>query len=1165
MNSRTFLALLTILVAACSGAGETVTVDVAPSDGKLLDGGHDALTQEVVGLEEDLGSPEDLREPHFDLIPEELTPQCQAGDGCFLDPCTSNEQCLSGWCVDHMGAGVCTQTCSEECPAGWSCKPLGAAEPDLLYLCVSDHANLCRPCGTGDNCKSVSGAEDVCLDYGDEGSFCGGACANDEDCPWGFSCDDTHTVDGIPTKQCVADAGVCPCTEKSVALALWTPCTRDNEFGACTGKRVCTENGLSDCDAANPAPELCNGADDNCDGDVDELTCDDDNPCTQDTCNGTDGCAHSPLTQGECLDQDACTIGDHCQDGVCVGSPIACDDDNPCTDDECDGLGGCQFTNNTAACDDADPCTVGDTCADGKCTGYAVTCDCQENADCAALEDGDMCNGTLFCNTVTLPYQCDIVDATVITCPAPTGPDAFCLASHCDPLTGACSLVPDHDGLACDDGNLCTIGDVCDQGTCVSGVPTNCADNNPCTDDSCEPATGCLHTPNAAPCNDGDACTVDDQCTDGMCVAGVPASCDDNNPCTDDGCLPATGCTHQPNAAPCDDQNACTTGDQCKAGACSGTGLKNCNDNNICTDDQCDPELGCTTQPNSAPCDDGDPCTLNDQCAGGLCQAGPSQLCDDGNPCTADSCGESGACLHTPTEGPCDDGNACTVGESCDQGKCLSIALLNCDDDDVCTTDSCAPATGCIHALNKAPCDDQDVCTTGDHCHLGECISSGSLTCNDNNLCTDDACDAQVGCTFMPNSNPCDDGEVCTTGDACGGGTCQPGEPTPCDDQNPCTTDSCQMGVGCIFTPNDLLCDDANACTTGEFCAGGVCDGGVEVVCSDGNVCTDDSCHVATGCIFTANTAACDDADACTTEDTCLDKSCVGGPPLVCDDDNPCTNDACDADSGCIAPPVEDGTVCGQDLVCNGGVCGPACQSGSVTFSYTGSVQTFVVPACGTTLTIDATGAQGGNSFNHNNSLGGKGGHVQSKLIVPPGATLYLTVGEMPVERDGGFGGGGDGVQDPGQPTWIGAGGGGASDIRLSGQSLSDRILVAAGGGGACPNTPSDFGGVGGGLNGGSGNSNSPGSEGKGASQSAGGAGGTRSGYLPGQQGSSGQGGKAGANTAGGGGGGGWFGGGGGSWGGGGGGSSWVKPDISSNVTNTPGYNSGHGKIVVSW
>jgi len=92
----------------------------------------------------------------------------------------------------------------------------------------------------------------------------------------------------------------------------------EGEWGECTGKRVCGEEGLSSCDADIPAAEECNGNDDDCDGEVDEPTlvngkyvelCDDGNSCTSDSCLGVAGCEQLPLDGGECGDGNACTAG----------------------------------------------------------------------------------------------------------------------------------------------------------------------------------------------------------------------------------------------------------------------------------------------------------------------------------------------------------------------------------------------------------------------------------------------------------------------------------------------------------------------------------------------------------------------------------------------------------------------------------------------------------------------------------------------------------------------------------------------------------------------------------------------------------------------------------------------------------------------------------------
>jgi hypothetical protein len=79
-------------------------------------------------------------------------------------------------------------------------------------------------------------------------------------------------------------------------------------------------------------------------------------------------------------------------------------------------------------------------------------------------------------------------------------------------------------------------------------------------------------TQDDGPCDDLDACTTGDTCTIGACN-GVQVTCpDDNNPCTDDVCMPVTGACGMPHQGPCDDFDACTTNDACTgAGTCAGT------------------------------------------------------------------------------------------------------------------------------------------------------------------------------------------------------------------------------------------------------------------------------------------------------------------------------------------------------------------------------------------------------------------------------------------------------------------------------------------------------------------------------------------------------------------------------------------------------------------
>lgn len=418
-------------------------------------------------------------------------------------------------------------------------------------------------------------------------------------------------------------------------------------------------------------------------------------------------------------------------------------------------------------------------------------------------------------------------------------------------------------------------------------------------------------------CDDGDACTENDTCTANVCVGGSALDCDDGNECTNDSCNSQTGCAHTNNTASCDDDDACTENDACSGGECGGSTIS-CNDDNECTNDSCDSETGCVYTNNTASCDDGNACTENDACSEGECAGGSALDCDDDNACTNDSCNSSSGCVHTNNTASCDDGNACTSGDTCSGGSCTPGGAVTCDDANACTNDSCDPSMGCVFTPNTASCDDGSVCTMGDVCSGGTCTGN-PITCSDGNECTDDSCDPEEGCVYTNNTDSCDDGNPCTSGDTCSGGSCSDSKPTDCSDDNDCTDDSCDSASGCVHSNNTKSCEDGNACTTGDACSDGVCGAGSAVLCDDDNPCTDDSCDVDSGCVFAANTDACDDGDACTESDTCSDGSC-GGTPRDCDDGNPCTDDSC-ADGECSSSPVEDFSECDDGSACFGGDC----------------------------------------------------------------------------------------------------------------------------------------------------------------------------------------------------------------------------------------------------
>jgi len=955
-----------VILSACTGTGGIAVIQDTHDDS----GQTPADTRPELELKTEAGGAGELPAAEVDSGTADGVFSCQ-GTGCPWTECSDNSDCLSGLCMQHMGDTYCSDFCVEDCPDGWSCKQVEGSGSDPVFVCVSDFSHLCLPCGESSDCSSVYN-KNACIAYEGVGTFCGGACDAGHPCPEGYSCADAWSTEGSVTKQCVSGSGMCECSKTAVKIGMSTPCAVTNEFGTCGGRRICTEAGLTECDAETPAPEECNGLDDDCNGDADDASCDDGNACTDDQCEPASGCKHAPLDGNACDDQDKCTSGDTCQEGVCTGKGVKCNDGNPCTDDLCDDATGCLFVPNAEPCDDGDPCTIGDHCKGEMCaSGPAIKCD-DKNACTDDICDGDQ-GGCLYVpntgncddsNPCTTGDHCS-AGKCVFTGSLDCSDGNLCTTDMCDPSSGC---THQDNTLPCDDNSLCTAGDKCFEGACVPGKAVACDDGNPCTDDACNALVGCVHTnnsaqcddfdpctvtdscsggmcvgtglkacddlnpctndfcvpmagcsskPNSAPCSDGSVCTVADVCTGGSCLPGEPLKCDDGNPCTKDSCDPVKGCVFAAMAGACDDLNACTTDDHCENGKCVSSQPADCDDKNPCTTDLCMPGGGCKSVPNQAPCDDGDPCTAGDVCAAGTCVSGPKVQCDDGNVCTTDVCVQ-GSCQHSPTEGACDDKNPCTLGDQCKNSLCQGEAPLQCDDANVCTTDYCDPTKGCVHLLNDLPCDDLNLCTTGDHCKDGACTHAGTLSCDDANPCTDDSCLPEQGCLFTANESECDDGNACTVGDKCSKGACVAQSLLLCDDANPCTADSCLPGLGCVNAPTEGPCSDGDVCTLNDLCAVGKCVPGATMNCDDGNPCTADSCDPKTGCSHLPGNdgAKCDDGNACTNNDLCASGKCAGNELVSCDDGNACTSNICDPLAGCKFPSVQDATPCNDGNAC---------------------------------------------------------------------------------------------------------------------------------------------------------------------------------------------------------------------------------------------------------
>jgi len=341
--------------------------------------------------------------------------------------------------------------------------------------------------------------------------------------------------------------------------------------------------------------------------------CDDDDPCTVDTCNpdrsSSERCFHFAKN---CDDDNECT-DDTCVEGVCrhVNHTCPTPDIETCTEYRCFRGDGMCYPSVTPKCE---PPTLRDACMISICeegTMIIREIDCNDHIPCTV----DDCVSPLGICTHT-PKNCDDgISTTFDTCNVDTG--------QCRHLASRC-VAPDR----CH-ANWTFSDSVCSVHTIV------CNDNNLCTTDSCSTTTGCIFAPKS--------CPTDDPCIIGICnpdtgnCAYIPKICDDGNPCTEDECNPVTGvCEYV--AETCSDDDPCTE-DICNdvTGDCSYL-PRGCNDNDACTIDECVADVGCVHT--EVPCMEVNP----DSCRVKSCDHLTGEMtfvrkdCSDDNACTIDTC-----------------------------------------------------------------------------------------------------------------------------------------------------------------------------------------------------------------------------------------------------------------------------------------------------------------------------------------------------------------------------------------------------------------------------------------------------------------------------------------------------------------------------------------------
>ena len=313
----------------------------------------------------------------------------------------------------------------------------------------------------------------------------------------GVACDDGEPCtadDKCVAGQCKAGHEICECRDDARCKLLL-------DSSACLGTLWCDVGVVPHvCRRKSNAPVCATGGDTN---------------CAKNQCDPTAGaCAMKPVNNGaSCSDGDVCTDQDRCEKGSCKAGESICEcvvdkdcptdndlctptyycdttkplhvcrqnqatkvtcptkDVGPCKANLCDPKDGqckAQPLVDGVACDDGDSCTQADACSAGDCKPGVDNCVCTKQSDCEQQEDGDLCNGVLYCDVKK--GKCLVLETTIVTCPGVS--DTLCKNNLCNPKTGTCAMTAVKPGTPCNDGDICTVDEVCVGGGCGNGTNT---------------------------------------------------------------------------------------------------------------------------------------------------------------------------------------------------------------------------------------------------------------------------------------------------------------------------------------------------------------------------------------------------------------------------------------------------------------------------------------------------------------------------------------------------------------------------------------------------------------------------------------------------------------------------------------------------------------------
>ena len=471
------------------------------------------------------------------------------------------------------------------------------------------------------------------------------------------------------------------------------------------------------------------------------------------TCDLMSGCVPDSVV-GDCAVDSDCMRDDDsegCISAYCIPELEIC-----VYDFEADGQApaGSACGQRGGLCDRGS-CLAGQTCVNGVLDAGESDIDC--GGGCAGCGLNKMCSNNADCQS----GACDQLDSN--TCEA----------------ANTCGNGVRDAGEACDDGAIVT-GDGCDD-NCLLELGQSCVDNNSCAtgacdllgSNSCEPANTCGNgnLDSGEGCDDGgtaqgdgcdagcliengQSCSQSVACRSGLCTGTVCQAtnvCGNNvveagEGCDDDNTLPGDGCDEN---CLIENGSACTGNAGCQSGVCDLLDSNQCEMANQCGNSTLDAGEGCddgnTTGGDgcNASCkkEIGQSCTLDNQCASGVCDTLGSNQCEAANQCGNGTVEGSEAC---------DDGGT-SAGDGCDN-LCKRELGETCS-----STSQCTANTVC-DTLGSNTCEAINQCGNG--------AREGAEACDDGNTNDGDGCASN--CTWEPQPP----GSACTTGAQCNTGVC---------------------------------------------------------------------------------------------------------------------------------------------------------------------------------------------------------------------------------------------------------------------------------------------------------------------------------------------------------------------------------------------------------